>query len=79
MISFTTDWFDLAVQETLKSLLQHHNSKASVLWCSAFFMVQLSHLSVTIEKNHSFFINIYIFIYIYTHISKDNRYIIKYI
>ena len=44
LISFRIDWFDLlAVQETLKSLLQHHNSKASVLWCSDFFMVQLSH------------------------------------
>ena len=42
--SFTIDWFDLlAVQGTLKSLLQHHSSKASILWCSAFFMVQLSH------------------------------------
>ena len=39
------DWLDLlAVQGTLKSLLQHHSSKASVLWCSAFFIVQLSHL-----------------------------------
>ena len=44
LISFRIDWFDLlAVQETLKSLLQHHNSKASILWCSAFFMVQVSH------------------------------------
>ena len=42
LISFRTDWFDiLAVQETLRSLLQHHNSKASILWCSAIFMVQL--------------------------------------
>ena len=42
LISFTMDWFDLlAVQGTLKSLLQHHNSKASVLWSSAFFIVQL--------------------------------------
>ena len=42
-ISFRMDWFDLlAVQGTLKSLLQHHSSKASILWCSAFFMVQLS-------------------------------------
>ena len=41
-ISFRIDWFDLlAVQETLKSLLQHHSSKASILWCSAFFKVQL--------------------------------------
>ena len=45
------DWFDLlAVQGTLKSLLQHHNLKASVLWCSAFFMVQFSHLYVTTGK-----------------------------
>ena len=44
LISSTIDWFDLAVQETLKILLQHHNSKASVLWCSAFLMVKLSHL-----------------------------------
>ena len=44
LISFRIDWFDLlAVQGTLKSPLQHHNSKASILWCSAFFMVQLSH------------------------------------
>ena len=44
LISFRIDWFDLlAVQRTLKSLLQHHSSKASILWCSAFFMVQLSH------------------------------------
>ena len=44
LISFRSDWFDLlAVQGTLKSLLQHHSLKASILWCSAFFMVQLSH------------------------------------
>ena len=44
LVSFRIDWFDLlAVLETLKSLLQHHSLKASVLWCSAFFMVQLSH------------------------------------
>ena len=44
LISFRIDWFDLlAVQGTLKSLLQHHSSKASILWHSAFFMVQLSH------------------------------------
>ena len=43
LISFRMDWFDLlAVQGTLKSLLQHRNSKASILWCSAFFIVQLS-------------------------------------
>ena len=44
LISFRMDWLDLlAVQGTLKSLLQHHSSKASILWHSAFFMVQLSH------------------------------------
>ena len=48
------DWFDLfAVQGTLKSLLQHHNSKASILQRSAFFMIQLSHL-YDYRKNHSF-------------------------
>ena len=44
----------LAVQGTLKSLLQHHSSKASILWCSAFFTVQLSHPYMTTGKNHSF-------------------------
>ena len=51
LISFRIDWLDLlAVQGTLKSLLQHHGSKASVLWCSAFFVVQLSHPSMTTGK-----------------------------
>ena len=51
LISFRIDWFDLfAVQETLKSLLQHHSSKASILRCSAFFMVQLSHPYMTTGK-----------------------------
>ena len=51
MISLTMDWLDLlSVQETLKSLLQHHSSKASILRCSAFFTVQLSHQYMTIEK-----------------------------
>ena len=55
LISFGVDWFDLlAVQETLKSLLQHHNVKASVFWCSAYFVVQLSHLYMTTWKNHNF-------------------------
>ena len=48
LISFRMDWFDLlAVQETLKSLFQHHSSKASILWRSAFFMVQLLHPYMT--------------------------------
>ena len=51
LISFRMDWLDLlAVQGTLKSLLQHHGSKASILWHSAFFTVQLSHPHMTTEK-----------------------------
>ena len=51
LISFRMDWLDLlAVQGTLKSLLQHHNSKASILWHSAFFTVQLSHPYMTTGK-----------------------------
>ena len=51
LISFKIDWFDLlAVQETLESLLQHQSSKASSLWHSAFFMVQLSHPYMTTGK-----------------------------
>ena len=51
LISFKIDWFDLlAVQGTLKSLLQRHSLKASILWWSAFFMVQLSHLYMTTGK-----------------------------
>ena len=51
LISFRTDWFDLlAVQGTLKSLLQHHSSKASILQGSTFFMVQLSHPYITTGK-----------------------------
>ena len=52
LIFFSIDWFDLlAVQGTLKSLLQHHSSKASILWRSAFFMVQLSHPYMTTGKS----------------------------
>ena len=50
LIYFRIDWFDLAVQRTLKSLLQCHSSKASVLWFSAFFMVQLSYLYMPTGK-----------------------------
>ena len=51
LISFRMDWLDLlAVLGTLKSLLQHHSSKASILWCSAFFTVQLSHPYMTTGK-----------------------------
>ena len=51
LISFRIDWFDFyAVQRTLKFLLQHHSLKASILWRSAFFMVQFSHLYMTTGK-----------------------------
>ena len=51
LISFRMDWLDLlAVQGTLKTLLQHHSPKASILWCSAFFIVQLSHPYMTTGK-----------------------------
>src|SRR5574337_1084627 len=51
LISFRMDWLDLlADQGTLKSLLQHHSSKASILRCSAFFMVQLSHMCVSSHR-----------------------------
>ena len=56
LISFRMDWLNLlAVQGTLKSLLQHHSSKASILWCSAFFTVQLSHPYMTMGKNQLYF------------------------
>ena len=52
LISFRMDWLDLlAVQGTFRSLLQHHSSKASILWCSAFFIVQLSHPYMTTGKS----------------------------
>ena len=55
LISFRMDWLDLlAVQGTLKNLLQHHSSKASIFQCSVFFIVQLSHPYMTVGKNHSF-------------------------
>ena len=63
LISFRIDWLDvLAVQGTLKSLLQHHNSKASILLCSAFFTVQFSHQSVTTRKTRA--------LTIWTYVSK---------
>ena len=51
LLSFRMDWLDLlAIQGALRSLLQHHNSKASILWCSAFFIVPLSHPYLTTRK-----------------------------
>ena len=61
LISFRMDWLDLlAVQETLKSLLQHHSSKPSIPWCSAFFMVQLSHPYMSIGKTIAFTIQTFV-------------------
>ena len=61
LISSRTDWFDLlAVQGTLKSLLQHHSSKVSILQCSAFFMVQLSHLYMLTRKTIAFIIQTFV-------------------
>ena len=61
LISLRIDWFDLlAVQGPLKSLLQHHSSKASVLWHSAFFMVQLSHPYMTTRKTIALTIRIFV-------------------
>ena len=54
VVAFRIDWFDLfAIQGTLKSLLHHHSSKASILWCSVFFMVQFSHSYMTTGKTIS--------------------------
>ena len=61
LISFQIDWLDLlAVQGTLRSLLQHHSSKVSVLWCSAFFMVQLSYPYMTTGKTIALTIQIFV-------------------
>ena len=61
LISFRMDWLDLlAVQGTLESLLQHHNLKISILWLSAFFMVQLSHLYMTIGKTRALTLQIFV-------------------
>ena len=61
LISFQIDWFDLlAVQGTLKSLLQHHSSNASILQCSAFFTVQLSHTYMTTGKTIALIIHIFV-------------------
>ena len=61
LISFRIDWFDLlAVQGTLKSLLQHYSSKASILWCSTFLMVQLLHPYMTAGKTIAFTVQTFV-------------------
>jgi len=85
LISFRIDWLDLlAVQETIKSLLQHHSSKTSILKCSTFFMVQLSHSYITTGKTiawvrwtfvskvmgtHHGYLGDYLFIYLFLYSS----------
>ena len=71
LISFRMNWLDLlAVQGTLKSLFQHHSSKASILQCSAFFMVQLSHPYITTGKIIGLTIWTYV---VLNHISHQNN------
>ena len=60
LVSCNIDWFDLLVQGTLRSLHQHHNSKASALWCSAFFTVQLSQPYTTTGKTMTFIIQTFV-------------------
>ena len=61
LISFRMDWLDLlAIQRTHKSLLQHHSSKTSILWCSAFFIVQLSHPYLTTGKRMALIIRTFV-------------------
>ena len=76
LISFRMDWLDLlAVQGTLKSLLQHHSSKASILQCSAFFTIQLSHPYMTTGKitaliRWTFVISIYKYMHVLYRVSQ---------
>ena len=75
LISFRMDWLDLlAVQGTLKSLLHHHSSKASILWCSAFFIVQLSHpymiTGKTIALTRQTFVDKVMYTYMFTYIQE---------
>ena len=81
LISFRMDWLDLlAVQGTLKSLLQHHSSKALILQCSAFFIVQLSHPYMTTGKTRALtrrhkrtkFLNYFLITYCMSHLKKKN-------
>ena len=78
LVSFRMDWFDLlAVQGTLKSLLQHHSSKASILWCSAVFMVQLSHPYMTTAKTITLTIRIFVGKVMSLHCKRQNKLTLK--
>ena len=78
--SFRIDWFDLlAVQGTLKSILQHHSLKASILQCSAFFMVQLSHLYITTEKTIALTRRTFVSKVVSLLFNKLNRFVIAFL
>ena len=80
LISFRIDWFDLfAVQGTLESLIQHHNSKASILQCSAFFMVQLSHLYMTTGKYTALTIQIFVRKVMSLRFNKLSRFVLAFL
>ena len=78
-VSFRIDWFDLAVQGTLKSLLQHHSSKASIFWCSALFMVQLSHSYVTTGKTIALTIQTFVSKVLSLFFNKLSRFVIAFL
>ena len=80
LISFRMDWLDLlAVQGTLKSLLQHQSSKTSVLWCSAFFMVQLSHPYMTTGKTIALTIRIFVSKVMSVFFNTPSRFVIAFL
>ena len=80
VISFRVDGFDLlAVQRTLKSLLQHHNLKASILQCSAFFMVQLSHPYMTTGKSIALTIQTFVGKVIFCFLNMLSQFVITFL
>ena len=80
LISFRIDWFDLlAVQGTLKSLFQHHSSKASILWLSAFFMIQLSHSFMSTGKTIALTVWTFVGKVMSLHFNTLSRFIIAYL
>ena len=80
LISFRIDWFDLlAAQGTLKSLLQNHNSKTSIHWCSAFFMVWLSHLYMTTGKTMALTILTFVGKVMSLHFKMLSRFVIAFL
>ena len=79
LISLKTDWFDLAVQGTFRSLLQHHSLKASILWCSAFFTIQLSQPFMTIEKTITLTIRTFVSRVMSLHFNTLSRFVITFL